>query len=54
MQGMKERWKIIRTDSEYTGSEELVYYAQVIWTQISSRKLKLLICAQNIMLSRKK
>lgn len=30
MQGIKERWKIMRTDSEYIGSEKLVCYAQVI------------------------
>jgi len=54
VQGIKERWKIMRTNSAYIGSEKLVCYAQVIQTQISNRKLKFLICAQNIMLSRKK
>jgi hypothetical protein len=53
MQGIKEMWQIIRKDSEYIGSEKPVCYGQVIRT-ISSRKLKLLICAQNITLSRKK
>jgi hypothetical protein len=54
MQGIKERWQIMRIDSEYIGSEKLVCYAPVIRANISSRKLKLLICTQNIMLSRKK
>jgi len=26
MQGIKKRWKIMRTDSEYIGSEKLVCY----------------------------